>query len=80
MTIPLTSLLIGQPARIISLSEGCGGLHRSRLLDLGLTPGARVCVERANAGRSALACRIRDTVIALRCEHADHIMVRPVPA
>jgi Fe2+ transport system protein FeoA len=80
MGIPLSQLRIGNAGRVLALSDTCAGLNRRRLLDLGLTPGVSVVVERANTGRSAIAYRIRHTLIALRREQADQILVQPISA
>jgi Fe2+ transport system protein FeoA len=80
MGVPLTHLRIGYAGEVIALSHACGGLNRRRLLDLGITPGVRVVVERANTGCSAVAYRIRQTLIALRREQAEQILVHPISA
>jgi Fe2+ transport system protein FeoA len=80
MGIPLSQLRIGNVGRVVALSNTCAGLIRRRLLDLGVTPGVRVAVERANTGQSAAAYRIRQTLIALRREQADQILVQPIRA
>lgn len=51
-------------------------LQSRRLADLGLTPGARVYAELANAGSAARAYRLRGALIALRREHAQTVLVR----
>lgn len=78
MGIPLSHLRVGASATVLALSHACTGLARRRLLDLGITPGARVRAERANAGCSAIAYRVRQTLIALRHEQAEHVLVLPV--
>lgn len=80
MVVPLSNVAVGGAAKVLSLSDACTGLVRRRLLDLGITPGANVRVERASAGRSAIAYRIRQTLIALRREQAEHILVQPAMA
>jgi Fe2+ transport system protein FeoA len=80
MGIPLSRLGIGRTGQVVSLSNACQGFSRRRLLDLGITPGASVVVEQANAGQSAIAYRIRRTLIALRREQADQILVQPMSA
>ena len=47
-----------------------------RLLDLGLTPGARVRVELSPAFGDPRAVRVRGSVIALRREQAVQVWVR----
>ncbi len=72
---PLTDLTIGEEATIAVLSHKCRGLTRRRLLDLGLTPGTSIQAELSNVGSSARAYRLRGTLIALRSEQANHILL-----
>ncbi len=72
----LTELGGGEEALVAGLDEACRGMTRRRLLDLGFTPGTRVEVELANAGGSARAYRIRDTLIALRREQAEQVLIQ----
>jgi hypothetical protein len=46
-------------------------------MDLGLTPGTPIEVDRTGPFKDPRAYRIRGTVIALRSEQADHILVAP---
>jgi ferrous iron transport protein A len=73
MGIPLSALEPGQTGRVIEINSP-GGL-RERLLDLGLTPGARV--ERLmNSPIGDPSCyRIRGAMIALRGGDAGQIRV-----
>jgi Fe2+ transport system protein FeoA len=80
MGIPLSRLKIGRSGAVVALSEACAGLTRRRLLDLGITPGVRVEAQRANTGCSAVVYRIRQTLIALRREQADQILIQPLGA
>ncbi len=69
----LSSLLPGQKGRVVALE--CEGLHRRRLLDLGLTPGVQVeAVMRAALG-DPMAFRVRDSLMALRREQAEQILI-----
>lgn len=72
----LGSLREGETARVERItSEGSMG---RRLLDLGLTEGARVtCVQKAPSGDPA-AYRIRGAVVALRRADADRVVTGPV--
>jgi DtxR family Mn-dependent transcriptional regulator len=76
--VTLAGLPLGEPAEIVSLSERCTGLGRRRLLDLGFTAGAQVTAVLANVEDAAHAYRIRDTLIALRKEQAEQILIRPL--
>ena len=61
MGIPLSKLKSGHAARVLAITDACDGLGRRRLLDLGVTPGVSVFVERANTGASDVAYRVRHT-------------------
>jgi DtxR family Mn-dependent transcriptional regulator len=78
--IPLSGLQDGQEAEVLSIDETCQGFTRRRFLDLGLTPGTRVCPELANAFGDPRAYRIRGTLIALRKDQAALVHVRPAMA
>lgn len=71
----LADLRLGDEAEVIGLKAGCSGLMRRRLLDLGFTPGARIVAVLSNVGDEAHAYRIRDTLIALRGEQAEQVLV-----
>lgn len=71
----LAKLAIGRWGRVVRIEDACRGLARRRLLDLGITPGAPIRPELANAGESARAYRIRETIIALRREQSEQILV-----
>ncbi len=77
-TIRLSRLPRGAQAEVVEMDEACRGFSRRRLLDLGLTPKARVEAVLENTFGDPRAFRIRGTVIALRGEQADHIRVRPL--
>lgn len=74
--VTLAMLPIGEAAEVAGLRGGCTGLMRRRLLDLGFTPGAEVRATLASVGAEARAYQIRGTVIALRQEQADQVLVR----
>lgn len=73
----LADLRIGGEAEVMGLRAGCSGLMRRRLLDLGFTPGARIVAVLSNVGDEAHAYRIRDTLIALRAEQAEQVLIGP---
>ncbi len=75
--VPLTELPDGQQARIQEIDASCRGYTRRRLLDLGLTPGARISPELSNAFGDPRAYRVRGTLIALRKEQAQQVLVKP---
>lgn len=74
----LAGLPIGGEAEVTGLKKGCSGLMRRRLLDLGFTPGTRIVAVLSNAGDEAHAYRIRDTLIALRQEQAEQVLIGPL--
>lgn len=71
----LADLVVGDTAEVLGLMDGCSGLMRRRLLDLGFTPGAEIAVVLSNVGDEAHAYRIRNTLIALRREQAEKVLV-----
>lgn len=75
--IQLNELQIGQEAQVVCLSPQCRGLNRRRLMDLGLTPGARVRAQLTSALTSTRGYCVRDTLIAVRKEQAQQIFVNP---
>ena len=76
--VALTAMAMGQEAEVIDIDGACRGLSRRRLLDLGLTAGARVRPELNGPFGGARAFTVRGAMIALREEQAGQIWVRPV--
>lgn len=74
----LADLHKGVVAEVVEIDSNCRGFSRRRLMDLGLTPGAKVSVVLDNTFGDPRAFRIRDTTIALRAEQARLIWVRPL--
>lgn len=76
MKVPLNSLSIGDKCKVKELvSEG---LIRRRLLDLGLIQDTIVEVVQASPFGDPVAYLIRGTVIALRSEVAEMILVENI--
>lgn len=73
-TESLANLVPGQTGRVVALE--CQGLPRRRLLDLGLTPGVEVQVVMQAALGDPVAFRVRNTLMALRREQAEQILVQ----
>ncbi len=67
-----------EKAEVIELDDQCRGFSRRRLMDLGLTPGARVQAALENTFGDPRGYRIRGATIALREPQARHVWVRPV--
>ncbi len=76
--LPLSELPDQCEAEVVALDEAVQGFTRRRLLDLGLTPGARVYAEMRNFFGDPRAYRVRGTLIALRREQAANIWVKPL--
>ncbi len=71
----LSSLELGESARVVSISPFLRPHERRRMLDLGLIPGTEVSAEIRSPGGDPTGYRIRGAVIALRREQADQIQV-----
>ncbi|NLB88158.1 MAG: ferrous iron transport protein A [Syntrophomonadaceae bacterium] len=71
--MPLTNLPVKRSGVIKSIENQ--GLIRRRLLDLGFVPGTRIQTVRKSPSGNPIAYLIRGTVIALRKEETDLIMV-----
>lgn len=69
----LTEVLIGQKVKIIKLN-GDGALKK-RLLDMGLTPGVSLKVERVAPFGGPVELTVRGYALSLRKEEAALIMV-----
>lgn len=77
-TLPLNELPNSQQAEVVDIDPEYRGLGRRRLLDLGLTPSAKVVPELATAFGDPRAYRVRGTLVALRNDQAQHVWVRPI--
>jgi DtxR family transcriptional regulator, Mn-dependent transcriptional regulator len=74
-TFPLTTLKSGQRAVIRSISSECKGLERRRLLDLGFVPGSEIELAITGPFSDPKAYKVKGTVIALRKEQSDFILL-----
>ena len=72
----LTSLVPGASAIVYKLDDVLQGFTRRRLLDLGLTPGAEITAEYSSFLGDPMAFRVRGSLIALRRQQAQHILIR----
>ncbi|MCH7839123.1 MAG: DtxR family transcriptional regulator [Planctomycetes bacterium] len=72
----LTALQPGQRATVDGLDETLQGFTRRRLLDLGLTPGASISRELSSVFRDPVAYRVRGSLIALRREQAEQVLIK----
>ena len=71
----LTTLRLGQQATVCRLDDSLQGFTRRRLLDLGLTPGTTITAEMRSLFGDPLAYRVRGTLIALRREQAEKVLI-----
>ncbi|ANQ48384.1 metal-dependent transcriptional regulator [Flammeovirga sp. MY04] len=74
----LTDLKLGERAIIYSLSQECRGINRRRLLDLGFVKGSNIEISMVSPMRDPKAFLIRDTLIALRKEQTNMILIKKV--
>lgn len=75
--VRLSALGNGAAAVVTKIDPACRGFSRRRMLDLGLTEGARVESALQNPFGDPRAYRIRGTTIALRESQAAQIWVQP---
>lgn len=73
--IQLCALARGACGTVVRLDERLQGFTRRRLLDMGMTPGARVCAEYESAGGNPVAYRVRGALIALRRDQSERIWI-----
>jgi len=73
----LTTLKIGQKRRVVALDEACRGLTRRRFLDLGITPGVVIEPVMQSTFGEPTAYQVRGTIIALRREQSNMILIEP---
>lgn len=76
---PLNSLVVGEEAKVVAVSRACRGPERRRLMDLGILPGAKIEVAMPSPMNDPVAYRVRDTLIALRRDQAQMILIERVP-
>lgn len=73
--VPLSTLRPGERGRVMSISPRCRGAERRRLLDLGIVPGTEIEVDLEGPLGDPRAYRVRQTLVGLRREQADLILV-----
>jgi DtxR family Mn-dependent transcriptional regulator len=74
----LSSLELGNKAKVVALSPVLRGPERRRMLDLGLIPGTEVTAEIRSPGGDPTGYRGRGAVIALRRAQADQVRIERV--
>ncbi len=73
--VRLSALNPGEEAKILGIARDCRGSNRRRLLDLGFVPGSRIEAEFENPLKEPKAYSIRNTIVALRNDQADFILI-----
>ena len=73
--VRLSSLIEGEHATILGISTECRGANRRRLLDLGFIKGTLITLEYKGPNKNPRAYRLRNTLIALRNDQADLILI-----
>lgn len=79
ITVPqavLSSLKIGEEAKVVSISKAMRGQQRRRLMDLGVVPGTSIRAELKSASGDPTAYSIRGALVALRQNHAQLIFIQ----
>lgn len=71
----LSSLRVGEEARVAGISPNCGGQQRRRLMDLGIVPGATISAELKSASGDPVGYRVMGTTIAIRKDQASLIFI-----
>ena len=79
VSMKLTELPLGETAEVIKISTNCRGAERRRFMDLGILPGTNITAEMRSPSGEPTAYRIRDAIIALRQNQANHIYVERTP-
>ncbi|RMH59865.1 MAG: hypothetical protein D6679_00530 [Candidatus Hydrogenedentota bacterium] len=78
VTGTLAELAPGETGEIVATAQSLRGLERRRLMDLGFLPGTKVRAELKAMSGGVTAYRIRGSLIALRPEQAEKLLVRRV--
>lgn len=73
--VRLSSLNEGESAKVIGISSECRGANRRRLLDLGFIKGTNIVTEMQGPMKEPKAFMIRNTLIALRDDQAELILI-----
>lgn len=63
---------------IVGLDDRCQGFSRRRLMDLGFTEGTHIQPVLTTFAGDPRAYRVRGTVVAVRRDQAEHVVVRPL--
>ncbi len=72
----LSSLRLGESGEVTGLSPACRGAERRRLLDLGFVLGSVIEAELTGPLGGLTAYRVRGTLIALRTQQSDLVLIQ----
>jgi len=75
--VPLDQLPLGSRCRIEAVDENSESLLR--LMEMGLTPGAVVVIEREAPFKSPYSVRLQGCTLAVRRSDARRVLVTPMP-
>jgi Fe2+ transport system protein FeoA len=75
--VPMSELPLGSRCRVVAIDENSESLLR--LMEMGLTPGAEVTLERAAPLLSPISVRLSGCTLAIRLEDARRVLVNPLP-
>lgn len=79
MQKPLSRFKVGESGEVISLA--CTGALRRRIIDMGLTPGAKVTLRKMAPFGDPIEINVRGYELGIRKAEADLILMRTaVPA
>ncbi|MEP0367457.1 MAG: metal-dependent transcriptional regulator [Cyclobacteriaceae bacterium] len=73
--VRLSTLIMGEKAKVLGISRECRGANRRRLLDLGFIKGATIENSMDGPMKEPKAYKIKNTLIALRNDQADLILI-----
>jgi Fe2+ transport system protein FeoA len=75
--VPLDQLPLGTRCRVEAVDENSESLLR--LMEMGLTPGAIVVIEREAPLKSPYSLRLSGCTLAVRRDDAHRVLVTPMP-
>ncbi|WP_258105021.1 metal-dependent transcriptional regulator [Marinoscillum sp. MHG1-6] len=76
--VRLSTLKEGEKAKVVGISKECRGANRRRLLDLGFIKGTTIETGLDGPMEEPKAYRIKNTLIALRNDQADLILIEKI--
>jgi len=76
--VRLSALEVGEKAKVVGISRECRGASRRRLLDFGFINGATIETSMNSPMKEPKAYMIKNTLIALRNDQADLILIEKI--